>query len=418
VRSQWLPPFHVPSFPPEEVTSRNVAAEGDPREVGMTRADVDEIWESIVHLYRGGLHPAIALCVRKNGHVILDRAIGHERGNAPGARRSDPKVPIRHDSLFNLFSASKSITAMVIHLLDERGQLHLDDAVAEYIPEFGRNGKEGLTIRQLLTHRAGIPTVRDAPIELNLLSDWDRILTILCQTRPLSVPGRRLAYHALTSGYVLGEVVRRVTGRDLRTFLRGEILDPLGFRSFGYGVAPERVGEVAENAFTGMPSMPPQSWLIKRALGMGVVEATEASNDPRFLTAIIPSGNIIGTAEEASRFYQMLLNEGELDGVRIFDPRTVRRAIAEQSYLELDSFLGFPVRYGMGFVLGAPTFSLYGPHTENAFGHVGFTAVLAWADPDRGISVGLMTSGKPFITPGQIAWLQVPRTIARVCPRR
>jgi CubicO group peptidase (beta-lactamase class C family) len=417
VRTQWLPPFHVRSFRPEEVTSRNVAAEVDPRQAGMTQADVDTIWESVVSLYKGGLHPAIGLCVRKNGHVVIDRAIGHERGNAPGAKKSDPKVPIRHDSLFNLFSASKSITAMVIHLLDERGLLHLDDAVAEYIPEFGRNGKEGVTIRQLLTHRAGIPTVRDAPFELDLLADWDRILTILCQTKPLSVPGRRLAYHALTSGYVLGEVVRRVTGRDLRKVLREEILNPLGFRSFDYGVAPERIGEVAENAFTGMPSMPPQSWLLKRALGMSVNEATEASNDARFLTAIIPSGNIIGTAEEASRFYQLLLDEGELGGVRIFDPRTVRRAIAEQSYLELDSFLGFPVRYGMGFVLGAPTFSLYGPDTENAFGHVGFTAVLSWADRDRKLSVGLMTSGKPFITPGQIAWLQVARTIAKVVPR-
>ena len=103
--------------------------------------------------------------------------------------------------------------------------------------------------------------------------------------------------------------------------------------------------------------------------------------------------------------------------MRVFEQRTVRRAVREQSYLEVDSFLGMPVRYGMGFMLGAEHFTPYGPHTPRAFGHVGFTNVIAWADPERDISVGLMTSGKPFITPGQISWLRVARTISRVCPR-
>jgi CubicO group peptidase (beta-lactamase class C family) len=146
-----------------------------------------------------------------------------------------------------------------------------------------------------------------------------------------------------------------------------------------------------------------------------MAKATSMSNDPRFLTAIIPSGNIVGTAEEASRFFQLLLNGGEMDGIRIFEARTIRRAIAEQSYLEIDSFLGMPVRYGLGFMLGAYRFSPYGKGTPNAFGHIGFTNVIAWADPDRQLSVGLMTSGKPFITPGQISWLNVARTIARRC---
>jgi CubicO group peptidase (beta-lactamase class C family) len=231
------------------------------------------------------------------------------------------------------------------------------------------------------------------------------------------VPGRRLAYHALTGGFVLGEVVRRTTGRDVRRVLREDILGPLGFTSFDYGVPVDRVGDVAVNAFTGLPVFPPQSWALERALGLGAREATELSNDPRFLTAIVPSGNIIGTANEASRFFQLLLEEGELDGVRVFERRTVRRAVREQSYLEIDSFLGMPVRYGMGFMLGAERFTPYGPHTPKAFGHLGFTNVIAWADPEREISVGLMTSGKPFVTPGQIAWLRVARTISRVCAR-
>ncbi len=412
-----LPPMHVRPFRAADVTSRNVQGEVDPRSVGLSREDVEAMWRSVELLYKTRLHPAIALCVRRNGEIVLDRAIGHLHGNAPGTPAGTPLVPARHDSLFNLFSAAKAVTAMVIHLLDERRLIHLDDAVAEYIPEFGRNGKEGMTLRQILAHRAGLPAVRDAPIDLDLLADWDRVLAILCQARPLSVPGRRLAYHALTGGYVLGEVVKRVTGKDIRTFFRDNVLDPLRFASFDYGVSLARVPDVAENAFTGLPAIPPQSWLLERALGVGMAQATSMSNDPRFLTAIIPSGNVIGSAEEASRFFQLLVNEGELGGVRIFEARTVRRAIAEQSYLEIDSFLGMPVRYGLGFMLGAQTFSPYGSETPNAFGHIGFTNVIAYADPDRQISVGLMTSGKPFITPGQILWLNVARTIAQRCGR-
>jgi CubicO group peptidase (beta-lactamase class C family) len=407
--------MHVRVFPPDEVTSRNVDAEAEPGAAGLTKEGVDAMWASVVRLYETGLQPAIALCVRRRGIVVLDRAIGHLRGNSPGDPKDRAPTPIRHDSLFNFFSASKAVTAMVIHLLDQRGVLHLDDAVVEYFPEFGKNGKEDVTLRQLLTHRAGIPSVPEARVDIGLLSDPERLLAILCEAKPLSVPGRRLAYHALTGGFVLGEVVRRVTGRDIRRVLREDILDPLGFATFGYGVPAERVGEVAVNAFTGLPSIPPQSWALKRALGLSVREATEVSNDPRFLTAIVPSGNIIGTADEASRFFQLLLGEGELDGVRVFEQRTVRRAVREQSYLEIDSFLGMPVRYGMGFMLGAERFTPYGPHTPKAFGHVGFTNVIAWADPERHTSVGLMTSGKPFITPGQISWLRVPRTISRVC---
>jgi CubicO group peptidase (beta-lactamase class C family) len=407
--------MHVRAFPPDEVTSRNADAEAEPREGGLTKEDVDAIWKSVVRLYETGLQPAMALCVRRHGVVVLDRAIGHLRGNSPGDAKDAPRTPVRHDTLFNFFSASKAVTAMVIHLLDERGVVHLDDAVVEYFPEFGKNGKEDVTLRQLLTHRAGIPNVPQARVDVGLLSDPERLLGILCDARPLSVPGRRLAYHALTGGFVLGEVVRRVTGRDIRRVLREDVLAPLGFATFDYGVPPERVGDVAVNAFTGLPAFPPQSWALERALGLGAREATALSNEPRFLTAIVPSGNVIGTANEASRFFQLLLEEGELDGVRVFERRTVRRAVREQSYLEVDSFLGMPVRYAMGFMLGAEHFTPYGPHTPRAFGHVGFTNVIAWADHERELSVGLMTSGKPFVTPGQISWLRVARTISRVC---
>ncbi len=409
--------MHVRVYRPEEVTSANTVVEAEPGSVDLSRADVDAMWASIVSLYETGLHPAIALCVRRKGRVVIDRAIGHLRGNAPGVPAETPKIPIRYDSLFNMFSASKAVTAMVVHLLDQRGLVHLDDEIAHHIPEFGRHGKESMTIRQVLTHRAGIPAVPGTRIDLDVILDPDRVLALLCDARPLSVPGRRLAYHALTGGFIFGEVVRRVTGRDIRQYLREEVLDPLGFKNFDYGIVPSRVLDVAQNAMSGLPPVPPPSWLLKRSLGVTVAEAVELSNDPRYLTGIVPSGNIVGTANEASRFFQLLLEGGELDGIRVFDRRTVRRAVAEQSFIEIDSFLGLPVRYSMGFMLGRSSFSPYGANSEQAFGHVGFSSVIAYADPERALSVGLMTSGKPFVTPGQLRWLQVMRVIAERCSR-
>lgn len=406
--------MHIKPAPPESVTSIS-PREQDPYDGALRRDDIDAIWRAVVRLYGAGLHPAIGLCIRRRGHIVLERAIGHLSGNAPGAPKDAPKVPVRYDSLFNLFSASKAITAMVAHLVEQRGLVHLDDAVAEYIPEFAKHGKGGTTLRQILTHRAGIPIVREAPIDVDLLADWERIVRLLCDAKPISKPGRKLAYHALTGGYVIGEVVRRVTGVDVRTFLRREILDPLKFATFDYGVPTARVKDVAENAVTGLPALPPQSMLLKRVLGVSLRDATAVSNDPRFLTAVVPSGNVIGTAEEASRFFELLRRGGETGGVRIFEPRTIRRAVAERSWLEVDSFLGLPVRYGSGFILGTPGFSIYGKDSEHAFGHVGFTNVIAWADPERELSVGLMTTGKPFITPGQLRWIALVHTIAKRC---
>lgn len=403
-------------YPAESVTSRN-PREVEPQAGGLTRAGIDEMWKSVVKLYDTGLHPAIALCVRRRGQIVLDRAIGHLRGNAPSDPLDVPRVPIRYDSLFNIYSAAKSVTSMLVHLADERGQLHLDDPVAEYIPEFAAHGKGSITIRHILTHRAGIPAVPGQKVTLDMIADPDSIMRMICASKPLSVAGRQLSYHALTGGYMLAEVLKRVTGRDLRQCMREDVREPLGMATFDYGVARSDVDRVAENAFTGAPPVPPYSWMLSRSLGVDVHEAARLSNEPRFLTALIPSGNLVGTAEEGSRFFEMLLRGGTLDGVKVFDRRTVRRAVAEQSYLEIDSVMGVPVRYGMGFMLGANWFSLYGSNTPHAFGHIGFTAVALYADPDRDISVCIMTSGKPFITPGQWTWLNVARTIARVCPR-
>lgn len=398
------------------LTSWSPDREAAPEDAGLHESDVQAIWAAAEGLYRTGLHPAIALCVRHQGRVVLDRALGHARGNGPGDAPDEDKVLATPDTPFCTFSVSKAVTAMLIHLLDERDQIRLDDAVGEYIPEFSRHGKRRITIRHVLTHRAGIPSAPGDYADLDLLADWDRIVQRLCDAKPTLVAGRRLAYHAITGGYVLGEIIRRVTGKDVRAFLRDEVSSPLGLRWFGYGVKPDEVSLVARNYFTGAAVPPPLSTLVRRALGVPFDVASRVSNDPRYVTSIVPSGNVMATASELCTFFQVLLNQGELDGVRIFAPRTVRRALTESSYLELDLTLGLPLRYGLGFMLGSPFASVFGPATPHAFGHYGFINVLGWADPDRALSVGLLTSGKPFLGPHLWHLYALLRALARIGP--
>lgn len=400
-----------------DMTSRNADAEVSPHTVGVAADGPERIWAAVEALYRTGYHPAIALCVRRHGEVILDRAIGHARGNGPGDPAWLPKIPATPDTPFNVFSAAKAVTAMLVHRLDQDNLIRLDDPICEYIPEFGVRGKELITIRHVLSHRAGIPSLPSDVMRLELLPHHDEIVRILCATRPETRPGTRLAYHAITSGFILGEVIRRVTGENVRELMDRIVRRPLGFRWLSYGVEPGDTDRVAYSYLTGPPPPPPLSTLMQRALGVSIQDAVEKSNDPRFLTALVPAGVLLATANEMSRFYQLLLDGGTLDGVHVFDPRTIRRAVTEQSYLEPDLTLMLPLRYGLGFMLGARWFSLYGLDTAQAFGHIGFTNVITWADPERQITGALLTSGKPLIYYGLYQLWQVLATILAACPR-
>jgi CubicO group peptidase (beta-lactamase class C family) len=392
-----------------------IGTEVPARDAGVDPAGVARIWRAVERLYATGTHPAIQLCVRREGRVILDRAIGHARGNAPTDPPGGPTVLASPSTPFNIFSAAKAVTAMVIHLLDQRGFIRLDDAVSEYLPGFAVRKKRWITIRHVLVHRAGLANPPPEAMDLARLEDPEGIVQLLCEMPLTGRPGSQLAYHAVTGGFILGELVRRVTGQTIREVHDEAVRRPLGFRWLSYGVPPEEVDLVAQNAFTGPPPLPPLSILLGRSLGVDFRRAIEMSNDPRFLTAIVPSGNVIATANEFSRFFQLLLEGGTLDGVRVFDPRTIRRAITEQSYLELDLTLALPFRYGMGFMLGGRWLSPYGPDTPYAVGHIGFTNVIGWADPERQVSAALLTSGKPLVYPGLYHVWDVLRQIGRTC---
>jgi CubicO group peptidase (beta-lactamase class C family) len=391
----------------------------DPAEAGgVDDRAVDSIWRSVQDWYRSGVHPALQVCVRRHGAVILNRAIGHARGNGPNDTRDTEKVPATVDTPFCVYSTSKAITAFVIHKLIEKGDLGLDDKVADYIPGYEKNRKHRITIGHVLAHRSGVPNLPRSALDLDNLGDRQYMTEILVAASPFAKAGRYLAYHAVSGGFILGEIVHAVTGKDIRQVLAEEFLDPLGgFRWTNYGVAPEDVDEVAINYITGPPTAPPLSNLLSRALGVGLDNLVELTNDSRFLTGIVPAANTVTTAWELSRFFEVMRRGGELDGVRVLTPDTLRQALEERSHLEIDLSLGYPTRFSYGLMLGARVISLYGLDTQHAFGHLGFTNMLAWADPERAISVAVLNNGKPIVYPEMYRFLGTMQEITSAMPK-
>ena len=407
-------PNRIRRYNPEDVTT--LSQEVDPQDVGVSRDDVEAIWRSIVQFYRLGLHPAMSICIRRRGQVLLHRTIGHAIGNGPKDEWDEPKLATEN-TLFNLFSASKSVSAMVVHKAVEKGLISIDEPVSTHVPEFTGHGKEMVTLRHILLHRAGMPFTRSDWADLDILGDQNRIMEIMYKAKLSHPAGYFQLYHAINGGFVLAEALRRVTGKDMRTLLREWVTEPMGLQALGYGVPPERLDDAAQEAMTGPTPNALGHFFIERSIGISFQEAVDMANDPRFRSGIVPSGNVFSTASEAGLFFECLLRQGELNGVRVFQPETVTTAMAEHRKTLPDGVIVFPVRFGLGFMLGADLASFFGRNNPRAFGHLGFTNILAWADPERDISVAFLNNGKPFITPELLLWLRAMWVISDRIPR-
>ncbi len=387
--------------------------EVSPEWLGITERDRHQIWKAVKNLYRSGAYPALSICIRRHGEILLNRSIGHAQGNGPDD--VGPKVVVTPETPFCLFSASKAVTAMLVHLLEERNEINLLNPVSYYIPEFASNGKKRITVQQILSHRAGIASIKE--LDPEMIFHHDSIMNLIYNAQPTNIHGHEMAYHALTGGYVLGELVQRITGDTIAEFLRVNVQEPMGMRDFNYGIAANRYSEVATNYLTGLPVVFPLKQFFKRVLGADLETVIRISNDPRFYQQIIPAGNITATAEECSRFFQCLLNGGEYEAKRIFQPVTVERAVREVSATQLDRTLFLPMRYSAGMMLGNYPVGLFGPAAPHAYGHIGLTNNLCWADPERMISVALLTSGNPVVGSHIFSLMNLLTTISRRCKK-
>lgn len=394
----------------------DIANEADIESAGMTAKQKQNIWRAVEALYQTGNHPQVSLCLRRKGQIVFNRSIGFAEGNGPEDQLFAEKRLAKTNTPVCLFSASKLVTAMLVHMLDEEGEINLLDPISYYIPEYAQHGKRHTTIFHLLSHRGGIPRV-EGKIEPETLFDKAQILQLLYDAKPMSVSGSKLAYHAVTAGYILGEVLERVTQKPLTQLLQERISDPMGMRCFNYGLAPEFRGEVAKNYATGFFAKMGTDQYLHHVLGADLNTTVDITNDERFMDAISPAANIYTSAEEIGRFFEMLLDGGRYQDKQILTPETVFRATLPTSGYVMDQSLLIPMRYALGPMLGGDPVGIFGPMTGQAFGHIGFSNILCWADPKRDISVSLLTTGKSVVGTHLPSLAKVLYQISKQCPR-
>jgi CubicO group peptidase (beta-lactamase class C family) len=299
-----------------------------------------------------------------NGEFIVDIWAGW----ADAARTR----PWERDTIVNVYSTTKVMTALCTHMLVDRGQLDLDAPVAQYWPEFAQAGKEKLPVRYLLSHQSGLAGIVE-PITAEDYYDWDRIVGLLAAQEPLWEPGKHSGYHAMTFGHLLGEVLRRITGKTMGTFFREEVAEPLG-ADFHIGLDEKhdpRVGELIppETAVT----VDSDSKLAKAMANPGL--SAERSRDRAWRAAEIPAANGHGNARSVARVASALACGGELDGVRLLEIETIEKAIEEQCYGK-DLVLQLPIRWGLGWGLTSKEMPV-GPNPRTFFwGGWGGSAVI------------------------------------------
>lgn len=335
--------------------------EVDPDEVGMDRVALERAVELVAARCAGrsATRGAVArLRVLRHGRVVLDRGFGA----AP-------------DALFWLFSTSKPFIALLVHLLAGRGLLDLDEPVAAHWPEYAGNGKDGITVRHVLGHRAGVPLAgRSLPHDALVMADWARSVGLAERTRPRWPAGAVPAYHILTYGFILGELVRRVTGTPPAELLASEVLAPLGLPDIRLGLSDAAL----DRAVPLVAATPPDQ--VRRVL----------FNRRSVRQAVVPAAGVSATARDVARFYQLLLA-----GNPVLDATTVAAATAPSGVDgEVDRFLRHEVRWGHGFQLGGPAGTRPFGSAANArtFGHNGSSTCNAWADPERGLVVVYLTN--------------------------
>ena len=328
------------------------------------------------------------------GELVVDLWGGHR-----DVARSQPW---ERDTVVNLWSTTKLLAALAALVLHDRGALSVDDRVATHWPELGEAGKEAVLVRHLLSHTAGLPGF-DPPIDEDTTYDWDACCANLAAQRPWWEPGDGSGYHSGTYGHLVGEVVRRVTGQTLGTFLDDEVVGPLGVE-LHLGV-PEAVdGQVAEVASDELVHAPPPTPMAARQRA-GEPDHVPMVNTTRWRRAELPSSNAHGNARSVARVLSCLAEGGSVDGVRLLGPATIERALEVQAH-GVDRILGKEARFGIGFGMHCAGMPI-GVHDRTLFwaGRGGSMAVI---DVDHRVTVAFAMNR---MLPDDAAGLRAARVV-------
>ena len=342
---------------------------------GFCKAGFEPVRDAFAANFAAGLELGASVAVTQDGEPVVDLWAGD--ANPAG----DPWV---EDTILNVYSTTKTMAATCVLVLADRGELDLYAPVARYWPEFAQNGKDAIEIRQVMSHSAGLSGF-DPPVEKpEELYDWDNIVERLAAQTPWWEPGTASGYHAITQGYLQGEIVRRVSGRSLGTFFREEIAGPLG-ADFHIGLDPahdRRVGELVPPEVGPGATQDPNS-IGGRTMASCKIDGTEPAT-LAWRRAEIPAAGGIGNARSVARVHSALACGGTVDGVRIMSDQGVNRIMDEQSSGQ-DLVMDMPVRYGMGFGLNSPFMPL--SPNERAFYWGGWGGSLAVTDLDARVSI-------------------------------
>ena len=389
---------------------------------GTTAAGFDEVRDVFARNFDEHGEVGAAFAVYLDGEPIVDLTGGTRTDGAPYDERT----------LQMVFSSTKGATALCAHLLAQRGELDLHAPVVDYWPEFGAHGKDQIPVSWLLCHKAGLIDTT-ARMTHDEMLDWDTVVAALADTEPLWEPGTQHGYHAVTYGWLVGEVVRRVSGRSLGQFFADEVAGPLGL-DFWIGLPDEQVDRVSRlipmSPPEGLPMMMAEEGtgsadgsgeaprglvqLLDLLLGPGNLAGRALSapggasgdenvwNEPRTWAAQIPAANGVTNAVSLARMYAATV--GEVDGVQLLSPEQVNAAI-EPQVEGADAVLMFPIPFGLGYMRHSDFSPFAG---ARSFGHYGAGGSVGFADPDRRLAVGYTMNQMHFGLAGD------PRTAALI----
>lgn len=293
-----------------------------------------------------------SFAVSINGEYVVDVWGGYAN--------SAKTIPWEQDTITNVYSTVKVMTTLCALILIDRGQLDIDAPVSDYWPGFAQAGKNKILVRWLLSHSAGLSGF-EQPVSLETLYDWKNVIRLLERQSPWWEPGTQSGYHMVTFGYLIGELVRRISGKSIGAFFRDEIAEPLG-ADFHIGLAQQhdaRVAELIAPSSIATPPIDPDSIAGKTIFNAPIIPAY---SDRAWRAAEIPSSNGHGNARSAAKIGSLLACGGRLGDLRLLSPATIDLAIQEQ-FNGIDLVLGVPIRWGLGFGLANDKLWYLNPRT-------------------------------------------------------
>ncbi len=372
-----------------------------------------------------------AVSIYHRGVKVVDLWGGTKEETADAER-----VPWQRDTLAMCFSTTKGVVSTAVHVLVDRGLIDVDAPVADYWPEFAQARKERLTVAHVLTHSAGLHRIRSLVPDASAMLDWERMTDALAAATPAYRPGSRHGYHALTYGWLAGELVRRVTGRSVGDFVRTYLAEPLGLDGLSVGLPAAQRSRVAPLEAVMLPRSPwkPLRRIEKRvSKQMGKVVSAlpgpvntrrlanalaprgvdEVLGAPEVMDAEIPAANGFFTARSLAKLYSALAGGGSVDGVRVVSPERVE-AMSQVHGHGPDLVLVMPMDWRLGYHRVFTTSGTVG----TAFGHFGLGGSGAWCDPTRELSVAYVCNRGSGTPVGDLRIAQIGAAAIRCADRR